>query len=66
MGFDGKNVATTDTNHATTGVEMRAIVQDSYGSADVLRSAQIDDPRSPSTRCCCGCTQPVWIGGPGT
>jgi len=29
MGFDGKNVATTDTNHATTGVEMRAIVQDS-------------------------------------
>ena len=45
MGFDGKNVATTDTNHATMGVEMRAIVQDSYGSAEVLRSAQIDRPR---------------------
>jgi len=45
MGFDGKNVATTDKNHATTGVEMRAIVQDSYGSAEVLRSAQIDRPR---------------------
>src|SRR5664280_1382357 len=44
MGFDGKNVATTDTNHATTGIEMRAIVQDSYGSAEVLRAAQIDRP----------------------
>jgi NADPH:quinone reductase-like Zn-dependent oxidoreductase len=42
----GKNTATTDTNHqATTGVKMLAIVQDSYGSAEVLRSAQIDRPR---------------------
>src|SRR5664279_1396920 len=41
----GKNVATTDTNRQATGVEMRAIVQDSYGSADVLRSAQIDRPQ---------------------
>src|SRR5664280_1283282 len=41
----GKNTATTDTNHqATTGVKMLAIVQDSYGSAEVLRSAQIDRP----------------------
>src|SRR4051794_15212488 len=42
----GKNTATTDTNHqATTGVKMLAIVQDSYGSAGVLRSAQIDRPQ---------------------
>src|SRR6476659_3806522 len=41
----GKNTATTDKNHqATTGVKMLAIVQDSYGSADVLRSAEIDRP----------------------
>src|SRR6476659_258666 len=41
----GKNTATTDKNHqATTGVKMLAIVQDSYGSAEVLRSAQIDRP----------------------
>ena len=44
MGFDGKNVATTDTNQAKTGVGMRAIVQDSYGPAEVLRSALIDRP----------------------
>jgi hypothetical protein len=66
MGFDGKNVATTEPNQAPTEVQMRAIVQDGYGSAEVLRSARIDRPRSPSTRCCCGCTRPVWIGGPGT
>jgi len=26
MGFSGKNLATTDTDQATTGVQMRAIV----------------------------------------
>ena len=41
----GKNAATSETNHATTGVKMLAIVQDSYGSAEVLRSAQIDRPQ---------------------
>src|SRR6478609_7934424 len=45
MGFDGKNVATAGKNQATTGVEMRAIVQDSYGSAEVLRAARIERPR---------------------
>jgi NADPH:quinone reductase-like Zn-dependent oxidoreductase len=44
MGFSGKNTAAIDTNHARTGTKMRAIVQDSYGSTDVLRSAQIDRP----------------------
>ena len=44
MGFDGKQAATTDTSQGTTGRMMRAIVQDSYGSADVLRSARIDRP----------------------
>ena len=45
MGFNGKNIAAIDTNHARTGTKMRAIVQDSYGSADVLQSEQIDPPR---------------------
>ena len=44
MGFDGKNAATIHTNHATTGIEMRAIVQDRYGSVEVLRAARIDRP----------------------
>jgi len=44
MGSDGRNVAATYSNQAMTGVAMRAIVQDSYGSTDVLRSAQIDRP----------------------
>ena len=44
MGLDGKQAATTDTNPAATERMMRAIVQDSYGSAEVLRSAQIDRP----------------------
>src|ERR1700712_2350419 len=45
MGTDGKRSATTGTSQATTEPEMKAIVQDSYGSADVLRSAQIDRPQ---------------------
>ncbi len=44
MGFDGKQSATTGTDQRTTGRMMRAIVQDSYGSAEVLRSAQITRP----------------------
>jgi NADPH:quinone reductase-like Zn-dependent oxidoreductase len=44
MGLDSKQAATTDTNPATTERMMQAIVQESYGSTDVLRSAQIDRP----------------------
>jgi NADPH:quinone reductase-like Zn-dependent oxidoreductase len=44
MGFDGKQAATTETSQGATGRMMQAIVQDSYGSADVLRSARIDRP----------------------
>ena len=44
MGFDGKQAATTESSQGATGRMMRAIVQDSYGSADVLRSARIDRP----------------------
>ena len=36
--------ATTDTNPTTTEPMMRAIVQDSYGSAEVLRPAEITRP----------------------
>ena len=44
MGIDGKQSETTGANQGTTGRMMRAIVQDSYGSADVLQSARIDRP----------------------
>ena len=40
--FDGRLVATTETNQAAADSTLRAIVQDSYGSAAVLRPAQID------------------------
>ena len=44
MGFDSKQTAAAHTGPARTERMMQAIVQDSYGSADVLRSAQIDRP----------------------
>jgi NADPH:quinone reductase-like Zn-dependent oxidoreductase len=44
MRFDGKDVATTDTNQAAEESTMRAIVQDSYGPTEVLRSAWITRP----------------------
>ena len=44
MGFDSKQTAVAHTGPARTERMMRAIVQDSYGSADVLRSAQIERP----------------------
>jgi len=44
MGIDGKQFVTTGASQGTTGRMMRAIVQDSYGSADALRSARIDRP----------------------
>src|SRR6478752_3793693 len=45
MGFDGTQAATTGTNPTMTERMMQAIVQDSYGSADVLRTAEIDRPQ---------------------
>jgi len=44
MSVDRKNLATTDISPGAEESTMRAIVQDGYGSADVLRSAQIDRP----------------------
>jgi len=44
MGFDSKQTAAAQTGPARTERMMQAIVQDSYGSADVLRSAQIERP----------------------
>jgi len=44
MGFDGTQAATIGISQAATGVTMHAIVQDSYGSAEVLRSARITRP----------------------
>jgi len=41
---DGKNTATTGTNQTAHEPTMRAIVQDRYGSADVLRPARIGRP----------------------
>ena len=44
MGIDGKQSVATGASQGTTGRMMRAVVQDSYGSADVLQSARIDRP----------------------
>src|SRR6476646_5750215 len=48
MRFDGTQTATTDADSVTTGrttrPTMRAIVQDGYGTAVVLRPARIDRP----------------------
>ena len=51
---------------APTSTTMRAIVQDSYGSAEVLRLGQTPNPGSPMTRCWCRSAQPAWTGEPGT
>jgi len=45
MGFDSKQTAAAHTGPAPTERMMQAIVQDRYGSADVLRPAQIERPR---------------------
>jgi len=44
MGFDSKQTAAAHAGPARTERMMQAIVQDSYGSADVLLSAQIERP----------------------
>ena len=55
------------TSTATSTDTMRAIVQDTYGSADVLRLAtDRSSPRSPTTRCWCGCTRPASTAARGT
>ncbi len=45
MESDDLRTATTDTSRETGEPTMRAIVQDSYGSVDVLRSAHIQRPK---------------------
>ena len=44
MGFDSKQTAGANTGPASTERMMPAVVQDRYGSADVLRPAQIERP----------------------
>ena len=44
MGFDSKQTAAAQTGPARTERMMQAIVQERYGSADELRSAQIERP----------------------
>src|SRR6478735_6193935 len=44
MGFDSKQTAAAHTAPAPRERMMQAIVQDSYGAADVLRSAQMERP----------------------
>ena len=45
---------------------MKAIVQETYGSADVLDSGTSTDRRSPTTRCSCAFTLRGWIAASGT
>jgi NADPH:quinone reductase-like Zn-dependent oxidoreductase len=45
MGFDGTEAAAIGMSQAATGVTMQAIVQESYGSTEVLRSARITRPQ---------------------
>jgi hypothetical protein len=45
---------------------MNAVVQDSYGSADVLELRDIDRPVVGMTRCSYRCARPAWIPASGT
>ena len=45
---------------------MKAIVQDAYGSADVLELRDIAKPRSVIMRCWSAYTLLAWIGAFGT
>ena len=49
----------------TAGRLMRAIVQDGYGGAGVLRLARIPRPSRATARCCCTCTRRAWTGDSG-
>jgi hypothetical protein len=41
---------------------MQAIVQDTYGSTEVLALRDIDKPVPRRTRCWCGWRRPAWTG----
>jgi hypothetical protein len=45
---------------------MKAIVQDEYGSPDVLELRDIDIPRSPTGRYWFTCMRLAWVGTSGT
>jgi hypothetical protein len=45
---------------------MKAIVQDTYGTEDVLEYRDIDKPAPGTARCWCGCARPAWTGASGT
>ena len=62
---DGSEIEGTAAGDIRKGT-MRAIVQDGYGSADVLRLAEIDGPRSRRTRCWSGWAPPGSTAGRGT
>ena len=44
MKLDGRKATTTQMNHSADESTMRAIVQDRYGPAEVLRPARIGRP----------------------
>ena len=44
---------------------MRAIVQDAYGSADILHLAEIDAPDIAANEVLVKVRRPGWIGAPG-
>jgi hypothetical protein len=45
---------------------MKAIVQDRYGSSDVLKLAEIDEPSPGSNECSYACAQPPSTRATGT
>ena len=45
---------------------MKAVVQNTYGSAEVLEVRDIDKPAPTDDGCWCGCTRPAWIPVSGT
>ena len=45
---------------------MKAIVQDTYGSADVLRLDDVDPPGWAPRTCSCGCAPPASMRASGT
>ena len=49
----------------TAASTMDAIVQDGYGSADVLSLARIPGPRPAPARSSCTCTRRAWTGASG-
>ena len=54
---NGSDMASrTELTKQPTVRTMRAIVQDTYGTADALRLEQIDRPTAAQTRCSCACT----------